>query len=253
MPGLVLGNRTVHCDGLIFDKDGTLIDSFVSWPRLIKKRIAILREDIRFDAALANVLERLMGLAENGEVIRRSPIVVGSREQTASAVCAGLFYHLCLPWDLALEKVLAAFAMADLLIPLKEQAVPIPGSVEALRNLSLAGFRLAVATNDSLERTRELMQHAGFAPFINAYACRDEVKEAKPAPDAVLLAAGRLGLDPLRCAVIGDAPLDLKMARNARAGLAIGVLTGASLPTDFTGLADAILPSVASLSPAGFS
>jgi len=252
MPGFMLGKRIFHCDGLIFDKDGTLIDSFVSWPRLIETRIAILREDLGFDISLVPVLERLMGLAENGEVIRRSPIVVGSREQTASAVCAGLFYHLGLPWDLGLEKVLAAFTAADRSISLKEQAVPVTGTVEALRNLSLAGFKLAVATNDSLDRTKKLMAYAGFAPFISAYACRDEVKEAKPAPDAVFLAARRLGLDPERCAVVGDALLDIKMAKNANACQAIGVLTGASLPEDFAGQADAILPSAAFLSPAGY-
>jgi phosphoglycolate phosphatase len=250
MPALVLGGRSVHCDGLIFDKDGTLIDSFVNWPRLIKKRIAILREEMGFDAGFAGVLERFMGLSENGEVVRRSPIVIGTREQTASAVCAGLYYHLGIPWDTGLEKVLAAFAEADRSVSLKEQAVPVSGTVEALRELHAAGFKLAVATNDNLERTGKLMAHAGFAPYISAYACRDEVKEAKPAPDAVLLAASRLGLGPVRCAVIGDALLDIKMAKNAGAGLAVGVLTGASLAADFAGLADIILPSAACLKPA---
>jgi phosphoglycolate phosphatase len=54
-------------------------------------------------------------------------------------------------------------------------------------------------------------------------------------------------LAPIEVAVVGDNPHDLEMARQAGAGLAIGVLSGNSNRKDFGALADAVLGDIAEL------
>jgi phosphoglycolate phosphatase-like HAD superfamily hydrolase len=54
------------------------------------------------------------------------------------------------------------------------------------------------------------------------------VEHAKPAPDLLLLAAQRLGLDPVGLWYIGDSTWDMRAAHAAEM-LPIGVLAGAAV------------------------
>jgi phosphoglycolate phosphatase len=56
-----------------------------------------------------------------------------------------------------------------------------------------------------------------------------------------------VGIEPRHVAVVGDTPHDMGMARSGGAGLAIGVLTGASPRFELEALADHILESIGSL------
>ncbi len=239
------GDTVVDCSGVVFDKDGTLLDSLKIWPELIRTRVLILQKKLDLGKEVVEMAERVMGLNEKGKVILRSVIVIGTREQTASAVNAVLYLNLGLPWDSGMEEVLNSFVEADRKLGLAAMALPVTGAIDMLASLQKAGIKIAVATNDSLTRTQSLMELAGMGPYISAYACRDEVREGKPAPDLFKLACKRLGLEAKDCLIVGDSLLDLQMADQAGgARLKVGVLTGASTTTDLTGYADVIISSV---------
>ncbi|HWQ71086.1 MAG TPA: HAD family hydrolase [Desulfitobacteriaceae bacterium] len=242
------GDNSVDCGGVVFDKDGTLIDSLKIWPELIRTRVAILQKRLNLGQEVARMAERVMGLDDQGEIILGSAIVIGTREQTASAVNAVLYLKTGLAWDKGMEEILKAFAESDLELGLAAQAIPVQGAAETLCFLHRKGLKIAVATNDSLSRTKSLMDLAGLGAYISAYACRDEVQEGKPAPDLFNLACKRLNLRPKDCLIVGDSVLDLKMADFAGgAKLKVGVLTGASAAADFTEYADVIFSSISKL------
>ncbi len=69
----------------------------------------------------------------------------------------------------------------------------------------------------------------------------------KPAPDMVIHLCRAVGVPPSRTAVVGDSAADLRMARAAGAGLAIGVLTGVGGREELEPLADVVIDSVARL------
>ena len=252
MVRLQCGKDVVSCRGIVFDKDGRIIDSMKIWPELIAIRVRRLQQKIGFSQEVAVLVKKVMGLDGNNEIIGRSVIVIGTREQTASAVNGILFLYHNVAWDLGLEAILESFKEADLELGLEYQALPIPGTKEMMRDLAASGLKIAVATNDSLERTKSLMECAGLAPFISAYACRDEVTEGKPSPDLMHLACERMGLEAEQCVMVGDSILDLKMALNAGKSVeTIGVLTGASKTEDFVNYTQIVLPSVADIRPVG--
>ncbi|KLU59835.1 phosphoglycolate phosphatase [Peptococcaceae bacterium CEB3] len=247
---LSLDGKRVSCRGIVFDKDGTLMDSLKIWPRLIRTRAGILEKKLNLTTEITRLTERVMGLEENDRIALRSVIVIGTREQTAAAVNALLYLHLGLPWDSGLAAILAAFDEADLEVDLASQAIPMFGTLEMLSALHKAGVKIAVATNDSLLRTRSLLEAAKMSPFISACACRDEVREGKPAPALFRLACERLELEPQECLAVGDSLLDIEMGRAGRAALTVGVLTGASIFGELDGRADVILKSVSEIRPA---
>ncbi|HBT47275.1 MAG TPA: hypothetical protein DEA73_05275 [Peptococcaceae bacterium] len=251
MMKLRLGSQVVSLRGIIFDKDGTLLNSFVIWPRLIRRRVEYLEGYFTLEPEVKELIMRAMGLGKDNIVVRRSPIVVGTRYQTAGAVATVLFLHQGIPWDEGLQKTLAAFATCDEQAGLDWQAVPIPGVADALRRLHGAGFRLAVATNDDRKRTEALMDLCGLKPYIHAYACQDEVGNSKPDPEMVYLAARRLGLSPSECAVVGDSLLDVEMGRRAGVKVTVGVTSGACSASELEGVADVVLPGVVAMLPDG--
>lgn len=75
--------------------------------------------------------------------------------------------------------------------------------------------------------------------------CGDEVTEPKPSARPLEILCQRTSLTPFVCIVVGDTTGDTGMARNAQAGLCIGVLSGSGAADQLmeTG-ANIILPNV---------
>ena len=88
---------------------------------------------------------------------------------------------------------------------------------------------------------------SGSPTAIDAFVCADDGVAVKPAPDMVIHLCRAVGVPPTRTAVVGDSAADLRMARAAGAGLAIGVLTGVGGRADLEPLADDVIESVARL------
>jgi histidinol-phosphate phosphatase family protein len=111
------------------------------------------------------------------------------------------------------------------------RVVPAPGAREALDRLRRAGIPTAVVTNQSgvarglvsaadvaavNRRVEELLGPVG--PWLVCAHGPDEACGCrKPAPGLVVEAARRLGVDPRRCAVVGDIGADVEAARAAGA------------------------------------
>lgn len=88
----------------------------------------------------------------------------------------------------------------------------LPGAAEALAALSSA--KNAIATSCTIPLANARIEAAGLIrPSVLVTA--DDVRRGKPAPDPFLEAAKRLGADPTRCLVVEDAPAGLEAARAA--------------------------------------
>ncbi|MCB1865992.1 MAG: HAD-IA family hydrolase [Chromatiales bacterium] len=100
-----------------------------------------------------------------------------------------------------------------------------PGARETLDWGAEQGFVLAVATGKSRRGLDRALGESGLHARFAATRCADETR-SKPAPDMVLELCTELAIAPERALVIGDTDFDLAMA-NAAGAAAIGVLSGA--------------------------
>ncbi len=104
----------------------------------------------------------------------------------------------------------------------EEGPVVLPGVFDALRALRADGWRHAVATSAPVENVGAILEVTGLAEFMDAFAGSEDVARGKPAPDVFLLAAERIGVAPERAVVVEDAAAGVLGAH--RAGMAtIGV------------------------------
>ena len=169
-------------DAVLFDMDGTLVDSTPavtrSWLRWAEQ------EDV--DPAL---LVGRHGVPAAGIIAA----VVPERDEAARAA--------------ALERI-EAIEVAD-----TEGVVVLPGALAALEALA-GGGRSAVVTSSTRALALVRIAAAGL-PAPDVVVTASDVTRGKPDPEPFVMAARRLGVDPSRCLVVEDAPAGLEAGRAA--------------------------------------
>jgi sugar-phosphatase len=88
----------------------------------------------------------------------------------------------------------------------------LPGAAEALADL--VDGKNAIATSCTVALAKARIAAAELTP-PSVLVTADDVEHGKPAPDPYLEAAARLAVDPGRCLVVEDAPKGLEAARAA--------------------------------------
>ena len=81
---------------------------------------------------------------------------------------------------------------------------PMPGATRLLEWLSGGGIPIALATSARREETMQDLETMNWKRHFSAIVTAEDVKFHKPAPDVYLLAAQRLNLDPCQCYAFED-------------------------------------------------
>jgi len=106
---------------------------------------------------------------------------------------------------------------------------PLPGAREWVARLHDEGWRHAIATSAPRPNLETLIDAMQLGRYFGAGVAAEDVIHGKPDPEVFLVAAGRLGAEPLRSIVVEDAPTGIEAGR--RAGMrTIGVSLMHALP-----------------------
>lgn len=93
-----------------------------------------------------------------------------------------------------------------------EGVVRLPGAAQVLASIPPERWSIVTSCTDALAAVR--LGAVGWEAPHNIVTA-DMVSQGKPAPEGYLLGARRLGADPARCLVVEDAPAGLAAARAA--------------------------------------
>lgn len=102
----------------------------------------------------------------------------------------------------------------------------LPGARETVQALRARGFGLAVASNKPTEFTERIVASLGLLPCMAAVLGPERAGAPKPDPAMIRLALSALAVRPDEAAYVGDMVLDVESA--ARAGVASILVTGGS-------------------------
>jgi phosphoglycolate phosphatase len=201
--------------GILFDKDGTLIDFDGTWGPAAYEVMRVLS---RGDEAL---FMRLVMLADYVLEERRfrpsSPLVAGSSADYGPDWAAVLGRSDVEMVCRELDELFREFGLRSL-APIGEPAV-------IARALKQSGLHLGIATNDAEASARVQASALGLDHHLEYIAGYDSGFGGKPEPGMVLGFAEAIGAPPESVALIGDSIHDLHAARAAGA-IAVLVLTG---------------------------
>ena len=123
------------------------------------------------------------------------------------------------------------------------------GAAELIDALHAAGAILAIGSSGSPENVRTVLQMLPGGEHIKATTNAKEITHGKPHPEVFLNAAAKMGLAPVACVVIEDAPAGVQAGKAA--GCAVIGITGTVSRRHLAG-ADLVVASLRELKPAIF-
>ena len=231
------GGRKMAIRGILFDKHGTLLDFFETWIPAYRAAVEVAA-DFAGDPAIGDRMLRVTGFDPDSGVVDPESLLAGG---TTAQICDAWadeakiverdrFYHLV---HAAMDDYAARYP------------VPVADGLDVLfERLVGKGYALGIATMDSEVVAQVTAETLGLSRWITFLAGYNSGHGVKPEPGMVLGFCAAAGLTPSEVLVIGDTDRDVNMARNAGAGMVVGVLTGASPADRLALIADLVLDSV---------
>ena len=193
-----------HIKGVIFDLDGTLLDSIGMWQEIDREYLARFRK-----MAPDDLQRRIEGF---------SVLETAQYFQSAFALRDSIETVIADWNEMAREEYLYR-------LPLKE------GGEELEKRLAGEGIKLGIATTNYRNLTEGCLERHGILSFFSAVMTSAEIEKGKPDPEIYLKAAAAMGVDPRSCVVFEDLPAGLLAGR--RAGMqTVAVWDAASEKTD---------------------
>jgi HAD superfamily hydrolase (TIGR01662 family) len=197
-------HKKLNVAAVIFDLDGTLIDSIDIYFSIVEK-----------------TLERLdLPGVSRGRIL-------------AAAESEDFNWELVLPPDVLNRKeeiIDEAWAVIDEIAPqmFADNLDIIQGAGRIVEKLSSNGLKIGLVTSTQrryLETKMQPLKNVGVDTLFEVIITSDDVENRKPAPDPLIACARRLDLKPGNCVYVGDTATDIK-AGKAAGMRTVGVLTG---------------------------
>ncbi len=196
--------------GVVFDLDGTLIESSHDYLRMRREVIRIAESrgvipgHLSVRDPIPTILERALSELSLGGVPE------GDRFRFEGEV------------NEAIDKI-------------ELEALPRtkarPGAIPLLKALNEKGYRLAILTRSSEAFCRGALARTGLKEFFPYLRTRSSPGPAKPSPESLLLLLRQMGVSLDRALYIGDHPFDGECATRARVRF-LGVLPPSPVEAD---------------------
>jgi phosphoglycolate phosphatase len=212
--------------GIVFDLDGTLVNSEVDFVKMKREMIAVLEEH----GAPKNVLTPQMTTVVILEHAKKYWVEQGKTETEQRLLDDKM---TCLMDQGELEAV--------------ETLTAIKGAKEAIHKLKEMGYRLAILTRSHHEYAVKALEKTSMISDFELILGRGETPQPKPYAEAMIHAAKLMKLKLSEVFLVGDHHIDATCALNANCHF-IGVATGARPERAWEiNKPETILPSVADL------
>ena len=172
-----------HARGLVFDFDGTLVDSYP----LIEAAFAHVMRTHRLDETARDLFRQSRGLPLPEQMKMIAPDM----------------------W----QELVETYRSADTQLGHAQVFRGVPTMIKRLRQ---AGAPLAVVSCKRRALVEAELEAAGLRHHFDVVIGFEDVTPPKPAPDPLLAAIGRMGLSRSAALYVGDSMVDLKTGRAAR-------------------------------------
>lgn len=245
MVNLKIGEATLRDIGLvIFDKDGTIMELYHYWSRMVFHRALFICERLGLDRSHVRGLGYAMGVDWDAKRLRpEGPVGLKKREIVMEAA---VNYLRNLGYDGVEDICLEVFRDVDAysLNNLEEFIKPIEGAADLIKSLYERGCLVAIATTDLSERAKIAVRHLGLEAYLHLIVGAEMVKRPKPHPDQIEFVLKALSVEKKHALMVGDAISDVEMGLNAGIRGAVGLLTGFGKEEEFLKITPLVVPDI---------
>ncbi|QDW75580.1 HAD family phosphatase [Lachnospiraceae bacterium KGMB03038] len=178
-----------NVDAVIFDMDGTLIDSMWIWPDI--DQVYLERYDLTQPEDFHQAMEGMSYREVAQYFLDTFPSLPRTREEIME------------DWtQMAYERYMTQ-------VPLKT------GAGEFIQRMRKMGKKIGIATSNGRRLVDDTLEALKITELFDSVRTACEVASGKPAPDVYLLVAKDMGVAPERCLVFEDVPMGILAGKNA--------------------------------------
>lgn len=234
--------------GVLFDKDGTLVDFFSLWLQAAYRVVPRLMQalDLKVTKEMEQYLLETLG-------------VFDGRINPEGGLCYKTYGDLALDIVDALERkniCREAIVIHVALVKLFDEYVTssevtfktLAPLQELLLELKKRDIRIGLATADTMYSAKYCLTRLGVINLFDYVGGDDGIVKPKPKTDMFHVFTKKYGLMPHQVAVVGDTQNDMVFAKECGA-VAVGVLSGVSKEELLKEKGDYIIRSVGELLP----
>ncbi len=219
--------------GVLFDKDGTLIDFTETFG---PATAAVIRTLTNGDEALAWQMAKAVDFDLDEHTFMPSSVIIAGTCAEQAAIWGNVINRSNID-ELAeeLDRLFARYAT--------EFVSPFAYTAGVLDHLKMAGFAVGLATNDSETGARNQLEKMRFTEHFGFIAGYDSGHGPKPEAGMVSAFISHIGAEPHEVLMVGDSTHDIHSGKAAGA-ITIAVTTGMASADDLRPHADHVLSGI---------
>ncbi|HWT73459.1 MAG TPA: HAD family hydrolase [Mobilitalea sp.] len=208
--------------GILFDKDGTLIEFISVWHDIIRSILEVLEREYFFSRQIIDKIKEVSGIRDK-DFAKESII-----QYYATSQIIDLWFVILANADIdghriiTYKELMALFEEKTQDENLKINAVE--GTKELLAYLKNKNYIIGIATADTYRSTIFSLKKADILNFFDYIGCNEEGVNPKPANDMAVRFCLKYQLIPEEILIVGDSVTDMLFAENSGTNF-IGIKT----------------------------
>ena len=194
----MLKHRSVHLKAILFDIDGTLVDSNDKHTRCWIEAFAHFGKNVEWDVIRSQI-------GKGGDLL--VPDTMNAREMRE--------------FGKQLQEYRGELWKREYM----KSVQPFPGAVDALRAVHERGIKVALASSSNPNEVEYYVELLGVADLLEGTTSKEDAEFSKPSPEIFQAALERVKGEPATALVVGDTPYDILAAHRIAVPIA-AVLCG---------------------------
>ncbi|HKL56858.1 MAG TPA: HAD family hydrolase [Sphaerochaeta sp.] len=237
--------------GIVFDKDGTLFDYAQVWAEVLSEAIttafAEMGKNKKKHKPAQQAMLRLMGIDAEGNTLANGLVFTHKKR-----VIIKRYLLYCIRYRIPVIKTFRVYNQniknSEFLVGEKLKTLDFSMQQQLFAQLKEHGYRIGIITSDTESSSKTFLSLMGLEHMVDFLSTRDSKYHKKPHPQAFEAFCSRFSLASTEVAMVGDTQTDMHMAKKAKAGYTIAVLTGSNDKKMLKRYADVIYDDISSLS-----
>ena len=237
--------------GIVFDKDGTLFDYAQVWAEVLSEAITTAFSEMGKNkgknkrAQLAML--RLMGIDDDGNTLAKGLVFTHKKR-----VIIKRYLIYCIRYRINALKTFRVYHQniknSEMLVSERLKTLDFSMQQQLFTKLKENGYHIGIITSDTESSSKVFLSLMGLDHMVDFLSTRDSKYHKKPHPQAFEAFCSRYSLNSGEVAMIGDTETDMRMAKKAKAGYTIAVLSGSNDRKLLRRYADVVYKDVSYLS-----